>query len=247
MKLKGIIVGGTGSIGKKLVTVLNNEGIDIAAIGRDNKKMSNVKPNNNFLKFYDCDITDQKNSNITIRKIIKDIKKIDFIVFAQGIAGITPTGSITENDWDKIFDINIKFSFLFAQEISNLMKKQKSGKIIFLSSIHGTKTYPNRLVYAASKSALDSVTRSMSIDLAKHNISVNSVAPGQLMTTMQKKLIKKNPKLKSFFNNIKSSTPTQRFTTVDDVAEIIKQLILTKNNQLTGTIIHVDGGITNLV
>ena len=127
------------------------------------------------------------------------------------------------------------------------MKKQHQGKIIFVSSIHAKKTYEDRLVYAATKAALESVTRSMSVDLAKYNISVNAIAPGQLMTGMQTALIKKNPKLKSFFKNIKNSTPTKRFTKVEDIGEITSQLVLLKNNQLTGAIINVDGGITNIV
>jgi NAD(P)-dependent dehydrogenase (short-subunit alcohol dehydrogenase family) len=247
MQIKGIVVGATGSIGKQIVADLSNKNITVASIGRDKKKLSELTLQYNNTVGYGCDITNTKNCRLTIKKILKDLKEIDFIVFAHGVGGITPIGEINEIIWDKMFDTNLKFAFFFAQEITKIMKKQHRGKIIFVSSIHAKKTYEDRLVYAATKAALESVTRSMSIDLAKYNISVNAIAPGQLMTDMQTELIKRNPKLKSFLNNIKKITPTKRFTKVEDVGEIISQLILFKNNQLTGTIINIDGGITNIV
>lgn len=246
MEIKGIVIGATGSIGKQIVKDLSNNNVLVASVGRDKKKLSELTLQYNTMG-YVCDITNIKDCGLTIKKILKDLKQIDFIVFAHGVGGITPIGTINEILWDKIFDTNLKFAFFFAQEISKIMKKQHQGKIIFVSSIHAKKTYEDRLVYAATKAALESVTRSMSVDLAKYNISVNAIAPGQLMTGMQTALIKKNPKLKSFFKNIKNSTPTKRFTKVEDIGEITSQLVLLKNNQLTGAIINVDGGITNIV
>ena len=245
--MKGIVVGATGSIGKQIVKDLTSKNIFVASIGRNKKKLINLTQDNNLTKGYLCDIIDKKKCKLIIEKIFKDLKKIDFIIFAHGIGGITPIEKIDEAIWDNMFDVNLKFTFFFAQEIIKIMKKQQCGKILFISSIHGKKTYEHRLVYAATKSSIDSMTRSMSIDLAKHNISVNSVAPGQLMTNVQKNMIKKNSKMKLFFDNIKNTTPTKKFTTVDDVSEVITQLIIMKNHQFTGMVIYVDGGITNII
>ena len=182
----------------------------------------------------------------TLQKVLDKFKTIDFTIFSQGVAGVTPVGEVKEEQWDNIFNVNLKYAFFFAQEISKLMKKQKSGKIIFISSIHSTRTYKNRVVYAATKSALESVTYSMAIDLAEYNISVNAISPGQLMTEMQEKMIKQNSEVKVLFDNIKDKTPTKRFTIPEDVAEIAKMLLKIKTNQLTGTVINIDGGIRHV-
>lgn len=188
--------------------------------------------------FVKVDITSPQEIKEGIEKIIKEAYRIDVLV---NNAGITRDGLVlrmSDEDWDRVLDVNLKGAFLCSQQVSKIMIKQKEGRIINISSIVGIMGNIGQSNYAASKGGLIALTKSLAKELAARNITVNAIAPGFIETEMTLKLKDELRK------EISEKIPLKRFGKPEDIAGLVQFLISDDASYITGEVIVIDGGLS---
>ena len=229
-----LITGGSKGIGKQLVDdfiKLNAKVISTSTQVTKNKNKKNLVLEN-------LDFNNSQSINYFINKI-KKIKKIDVLINNAGVNKINSINDVNLSDWDKIQNVNIKGPILLTKEISKIMMKKKSGKIVNISSIFGVISKENRSLYSASKSALLGLTRASALDLAKYNILVNSVSPGFVHTSLTSKILGKKG-----MKEITKEIPIGRMAKTKDISSLIIYLCSSQNSYITGQNFVIDGGVT---
>ncbi|KGO15105.1 3-oxoacyl-[acyl-carrier-protein] reductase [Clostridium botulinum] len=175
------------------------------------------------------------------KKIVDEAKnKFDAIDILINNAGITKDSLIlrmTEEDFDKVISVNLKGVYNCSKHIAPIMLKQRSGKIINISSVVGVAGNAGQCNYAAAKAGVIGITKSLAKELGSRGITVNAVAPGYIRTDMTDALPEKVKK------SIEDLLPLKRLGTPEDVAETVGFLASDKAAYITGQVIHVDGGM----
>jgi 3-oxoacyl-[acyl-carrier protein] reductase len=164
--------------------------------------------------------------------------RIDVLVNNVGVWKRAPLATMKEAQWDETIDVNLKSAFLFTQAVLPQMKKQKSGRIINVASTAGQRGEPHYSHYAASKGGMIALTKSWAVELAPHNIYVNTVAPGWVDTDMTANVLG-NKKLRA---GIETNIPRGTVATPWDIAGTILFLASDLANHIVGATINVNGG-----
>jgi 3-oxoacyl-[acyl-carrier protein] reductase len=173
-----------------------------------------------------------------IRKVVEKYGQIDVLVNSAGIWKDGQIGSMTEEQWDETIDINLKGTFLFCNEIARLMKKNKSGRIINISSTAGQRGEPLHSHYAASKGGIIAFTKSIAVELAPYNIKVNCVSPGWVNTDMTRHVLSGL----SFRSKIRQGIPRGKVAVSEDIVGSVLFLASNLSNHIIGATISVNGG-----
>ncbi|HUI92979.1 MAG TPA: 3-oxoacyl-[acyl-carrier-protein] reductase [Chitinivibrionales bacterium] len=184
-----------------------------------------------------CDVSKAADIAETVAAFCGQFPAIDILV---NNAGITRDGLIVrmkEEDWDLVLSINLKSAFLCCKEVSRLMMKARSGKIVNIASVVGLMGNAGQANYSASKAGLIGLTKTLAKEFAGRNIQVNAVAPGFIQTAMTDKL---SPADK---DKLASLIPMQRLGAPADVANAVLFLSSTLSDYITGQVITVDGGL----
>lgn len=186
---------------------------------------------------YKCDVSSFEQCEAFIKDIYSQYKKIDILV---NNAGITRDGllmAMSEEDFDDVININLKGTFNCIRFVSRFMMKQRSGKIINMSSISGVMGNAGQANYSASKAGVIGLTKSAARELAARNINVNAIAPGFIETDMTDKLSE----------DVKSAAvkqiPLGKFGQTKDIAEMAAFLASSNSDYITGQVFNVDGGM----
>ena len=189
-----IVTGASKGIGKAIAKIFAQAGTHVVCVSRTkddinilNKEILN---DGGSVSIYSCDVSNFDEVEGLIRNTVEEFSKIDIIV---NNAGITRDGLImrmSDEDWNTVIDINLKGTFNAIKEVSRQMMKQRSGRIINISSVVGLKGNAGQANYAASKAGIIGLTKSSSKDLASRGITVNCIAPGYIATDMTDQLIK---------------------------------------------------------
>ena len=186
------------------------------------------------------DISKIDDINSMVEKVVKKFGKVDILINSAGINIRNSIEKYKEEDWDKIIDTNLKGIFFCCQKVGEVMVRQKYGKIINIGSVAGEQVLPIRSIYNGSKAGVHLISKSMAIEWAKHNINVNVVAPGMIITPLTEKLLEGS----NWKNIYENNTPLRRLGTPEDVANIVVFLASDAASYITGQIIFVDGGWT---
>jgi len=186
---------------------------------------------------YRADVTDSKEVEEVINKIIDKFSKIDIVVNNAGITKDNLILRLSENDWDKVIAVNLRGAFLFSKLSAKFMLKQRSGKIVNVSSIIGIVGNAGQANYSASKAGLIGLTKSLAKELGSRNICVNAVAPGYIQTQMTDKL---SDKIKA---EMLKRIPLNRLGGPADVSNAVLFLASPAADYITGQVIVVDGGM----
>jgi 3-oxoacyl-[acyl-carrier protein] reductase len=184
-----------------------------------------------------CDVSKAADIAETVAAFCAQFPAIDILV---NNAGITRDGLLVrmkEEDWDLVFAINLKSAFLCCKEVSRLMMKARSGKIVNIASVVGLMGNAGQANYSASKAGLIGLTKTLAKEFAGRNIQVNAVAPGFIQTAMTDKL---SPAERE---KLASRIPMQRLGTPFDVANAVLFLSSSLSDYITGQVIIVDGGL----
>ena len=188
-----------------------------------------------------CDVTKKEEVDEMLRKTIEKWEKIDILVNNAGIAQFVPFLEMTEEDWDRTLDINLKGYFLCAQACAKEMAKQKFGVIINIASVAMGQQgvgFSNVVHYCASKGGIVGMTEALAVELAPYNIRVNAVAPGMIETPMIDP-IKKDPKM---MEAMLARLPMRRVGRSEEVSDLVVFLASGKSSYITGSTIIIDGG-----
>lgn len=186
---------------------------------------------------YQCNVADYEKVQEMIQHIVKEYGKLDIVVNNSGITKDNLILKMSESDFDQVIDINLKGVFNTIKHVSRQMLKQKSGRIINISSVSGILGNAGQANYAASKAGVIGLTKTMAKELASRNITVNAVAPGYIETDMTHALTESQKEATI------AQIPLKRVGTTKDIAETVAFLASDKASYITGQVISVDGGM----
>jgi len=246
MRLKGrvaVITGGARGIGKKICQIFLAEGASVYIFDvnqeEGEKTVSEFQSAYKGSKtiFFKLDITDEASVEKAAGEIIGAEGKIDILVNNAGITRDNLILRMSLEDWKKVIDINLTGAFICSKHIARYMIKNRSGKIINISSIVGVHGNAGQSNYSSSKAGIIGLTKTLARELAGRNILVNAIAPGYIETEMTEKL---SDKIKE---KLMEQIPTGRLGSVDDVAKTALFLASGDSNYITGTVINLDGGM----
>jgi hypothetical protein len=174
----------------------------------------------------------------TIADLLSQIKQVDVLLNTAGLNIRKPALAHTEADWDTLMNTNLKGAWALTKAVIQKMINDKtSGKIINMSSIYGTVTAQDYLLYATSKAGIEHMTRSFALENGKYGIQVNAIAPGYIETDLNREYLKN-----VLGNAIAERTPLGRLAQLQDLNGALLLLASQASDYITGTIISVDGG-----
>lgn len=234
-----IVTGGAKGIGREVVKELAKRGINVVINYNTSKKQAEelqeeLKNNGYKVEIYKANVSKREEVKGLIEFAKKQFGSIDILVNNAGIDQFKLFTEITDEDWDNIIQTNLTSVFYMTQEVVKNMIKNKKGCIINISSIWGITGAACEVAYSVSKAGIDGLTKALAKELGPSNIRVNSIAPGAILTDMNKNLT--TDEIKEVNNQI----PMGRFGTPEEIAKCVNWLI--EDTYTTGQIISPNGG-----
>lgn len=236
-----IITGGAGDIGREICMELAKEGASIAIHYNNSYEQAvalkeYIKSNFSYAEIFKADISDKQQVDKMIDNIYNKFGRIDYLINNAGIAQIKPFIEITEEDWDRMMNVNLKGLFNCTQSVLRYMLPQKQGSIINISSIWGISGASCEVHYSTSKGGIIAFTKALAKELGPSKIRVNCIAPGVIDTRMNNILNKEER------DDLIEDIPLMSIGKPQDVANAVLFLLSDKANFITGQVITVDGG-----
>jgi 3-oxoacyl-[acyl-carrier protein] reductase len=244
MKLKNrvaIVTGAARGIGKAIALTFLREGAKVAIIDLDKERLEILKKeinkeNKEAMTIF-CDITKSSEVNGMVDQVYKTLGRIDILVNNAGIIRRGTIDTVTEEDWDRVIEVNLKGTFNCCKAVVETMKQQGYGKIINVSSIAGKMgDITSAPGYGPSKAGIDALTKTLARQLAPFGINVNAVSPHAIETEMSAQWSEERRK------EIIASIPLGRLGKPEDVAEAVLFLVSDEASFITGEILDVNGG-----
>jgi 3-oxoacyl-[acyl-carrier protein] reductase len=237
-----IITGGARGIGFAIAEEFVNEGADVVlfdiAFPDDFETKADVlRKKGSKVLSKKLDITSTDATQKAIDEVASEMGKIDILVNNAGITRDKLLIRMSEQDWDAVLAVNLKGAFNTIKAVSRIMAKQRSGKIVSVSSVVGLMGNFGQANYAASKAGLIGLTKSVAKELASRNVNVNCIAPGFVETEMTAKLGEEQRKA------MLDLIPLKRGSKPEEIAGIVAFLASEKADYITGQVIKVDGGM----
>ena len=242
-----VVTGGSRGIGKGIALGLAKEGCRLAIIARNEEDpfstVEEMKINNDEVLGFTGDITKEEDVDRFSEEVIKKFKQVDILVNNVGGNKRNLFENTSLRDWQEIIEINLLSHVKVTHSFLPVMKKQKSGAIIFIASIFGRESGgPTLSIYNSSKSALISLAKVMAAELISEGIRVNSVAPGSIRFpggSWDNRCIADPEGMAEF---IKKELPIGRFGTVEEIANVVCFLASERSSLVSGACINADGG-----
>ena len=234
-----IVTGGAKGIGAEIVRTLAENGY-IVILNYNNSKVQAEELKNEMLQkgfnieVVKADVSNRNEVNSLIEFAIKKFKKIDILVNNAGISLEGLFTDVSEEMWQKIININLNSVFNCTQEVLKYMIKEKSGRIINISSIWGETGASCEVAYSTTKAAINGMTKALAKEVGLSNIRVNAIAPGIINTDMNSRLSYEE------LEQIKEQIPLNRIGNTKDIARCVKWLV--EDEYTTGQIISINGG-----
>ena len=239
LKNKNIIItGASGGIGNAIVKMFYDNGANIVASGTKIEKLEELKSKFKNIKTLKFDISQNDKIEEFIEQATNELGgKLNCIVNNAGITQDNLAIRMSLDEWKKVIDINLTSTFLLSKFAIKKMLKNKSGKIINITSVVGHTGNLGQANYTASKAGLVAMSKSLAIEYAKKNININCVSPGFIKTAMTDKIDDK------FKEIIVSKIPSARLGEPEDIANAVIFLASDQSSYINGETIHVNGGM----
>src|SRR5881392_1205458 len=237
-----VVTGAGRGIGHAIAVRFAKDGARVASVSRTEANAQKTADEINAAradaaKAYAVDVADQSAVQKAAEKIFEDFGRVDILVNNAGVTRDGLSMRMSMEDWDTVLNTNLKGAFNFIQAVMRPMVKQRSGRIINISSVTGLIGNAGQTNYAASKAGLIGFTKALARELASRNITVNAVAPGFITTDMTAGLSN------DIKNTIQSKIPLGKTGTPEDIASAVAFLASVEASYITGQVLCVDGGI----
>jgi len=240
-KRLAVVTGAARGIGRAIVLELLKQGRIVAGLDINAEQLTELETvvkDAGFSVITKCvDITDTPKFTETLESLSSEHGGIGILVNNAGITRDNLLIRMSDEDFDKVIDVNLRAAFVAARTAAKSMVRNKFGRIICISSVSGIMGNAGQTNYSASKAGLIGMTKTIARELAKKNITANCVAPGFIETEMTKKL--PEPVIEA----AKQLIPLRRVGTVDDVAKAVAFLASDEAAYITGQVLPVDGGM----
>jgi len=233
-----IVTGASGGIGNAIIKTLNEAGANILASGTRTEKLEELKNNFKKIKILKFDISESNKIEEFIENATSELGgNLDGIVNNAGITQDNLAIRMSLDEWQKVININLTSTFLMSKFAIKKMLKNKSGKIVNITSVVGHTGNLGQANYTASKAGIVAMSKSLAIEYAKKNININCISPGFIQTAMTDKIDDK------FKEVIISKIPSARLGKPDDIANAVLFLSSDQSSYINGETIHVNGGM----
>ena len=239
LKGKNIIVtGASGGIGNSIIEKLNQVSVNILASGTRIEKLDELKVKFKNIKTLKFDVSQSDKIEQFIENATEELGgNLDCIVNNAGVTQDNLAIRMSLEEWHKVININLTSTFLMNKSAIKKMLKNKSGKVVNITSVVGHTGNLGQANYTASKAGIVAMSKSLAIEYAKKNINVNCISPGFIKTAMTDKLDDK------FKEAIISKIPSARLGDPDDIANAVLFLCSNQSNYINGETLHVNGGM----
>lgn len=237
-----LVTGAARGIGKEIALTLAGSGATVIVNYNGSKEraeavVSEIKENGGEAEAMQCNVADFEASEAMIKDVLARYGRVDILVNNAGITKDNLIMRMSEADYDAVLDTNLKGAFNMIRHLSRAFLKQRSGKIINISSVSGVMGNAGQSNYSASKAGLIGLTKSVARELASRNVCVNAVAPGFIATEMTEVLSE------DYMNKMKEMIPLGKLGNTKDIANMVLFLAGNQSDYITGQVIHVDGGM----
>jgi 3-oxoacyl-[acyl-carrier protein] reductase len=233
-----IVTGASGGIGNAIIKKLSEAGANILASGTRIEKLEELKKNFENIKILKFDISESDKIEEFIENATNELGgSLDGIVNNAGITKDNLAIRMSLDEWQKVININLTSTFLMSKFAIKKMLKNKSGKIVNITSVVGHTGNLGQANYTASKAGIVAMSKSLAIEYAKKNININCISPGFIKTAMTEKIDDK------FKEVIISKIPSARLGEPDDIANAVLFLSSDQSNYINGETLHVNGGM----
>jgi NAD(P)-dependent dehydrogenase (short-subunit alcohol dehydrogenase family) len=245
MELKGkraLITGGTHGIGAAVALDLAAGGADVVINGRTDDAaakeiMRQIEALGRRCSLLIADIADGNQADRCVDEAVRILGGLDILVHSAGGPSAGRIDDVTPEQWERTFAVHVHAAYRLCRRALPIMRKNKEGAIVLVSSAAGIRGCPNAVAYGTVKGAILQFTRMLARDVADDNIRVNCVAPGVIRTRFHESM---TPEQKA--HNLKNRIPLHREGTVEDVAQAVR--LLATNDFMTGEAVVVDGGMS---
>ena len=252
---KIIISAGASGIGWATAKICLSKGAYVYLCDIDNKSLNKIQKHplaNKKLFYYECDASDEDDVSNFFSQVNRKTKKVDALINNVGVAG--PTGTIeklSSEDWEKTLKINVISHFYFTKLAIPMLKKNKGGSIINISSGAGIMGFPLRSPYAASKWAVIGLTKTLAMELGKFKIRVNAICPGTIKGDRMIRVIRDKAKFlkvskKKIEKDFISMASMNCWINEEDIGKMCSYLISSDGEKISGQAIPVDGNATRM-
>ena len=233
-----VVTGATGGIGQSISKMLHKQGANVCISGTNKEKLDTLnKSEGNIYSCIQCDLSVRSELDVFIEKINKKFGHIDILINNAGITKDQLVLRMKDDDWKTVIETNLYSSYFLSKLVLKGMMKRRFGRIIQITSVVGFTGNPGQVNYAASKSGLIGMSKSLAMEVASRNITVNCIAPGFIETPMTEIL---NNEQKS---NLEDRIPSKRLGKPEDVGAAVVYLASDEASYVNGATIHVNGGL----
>lgn len=238
-----VVTGGGRGIGAAIVRRLAQEGAavvfcDISLDDETERLAREVTEAGGKVRALTADVRKYEEADRVVKTAQEEFGRVDILINNAGVIRDTLVLTMSPEDWDLVLSVNLTGVYNFSKAAALVMLRQRSGKIINLSSVAGASGGRGQANYAASKGGINSFTRALALELGKRNITVNAVAPG-VVTTSLSKTVRTLTK-----DAIKKMIPLRRYAEPQEIAEVVLFLASPAADYITGQVITVDGGLS---
>lgn len=237
-----LVTGASRGIGKAIAIALGKSGATVACLARNEEKLKEVAATitaaGGKASVHSCDVTNSEAAQAAVDAVVAEHGRLDIVVNNAGITKDTLLPIMSDDDWDQVIAANLRSVFLFSRAAAKVMMRQRSGRIINMSSVSGLVGNPGQSNYSASKAGIIGFTQTVARELAKRKITVNAICPGFIATDMAEALGD------AIIDEVKKRIPAQRIGEADEIADAVLYLASDSASYITGQVLTVDGGMT---
>jgi 2-keto-3-deoxy-L-fuconate dehydrogenase len=240
-----IITGGGSGIGKETALLFAKQGAEVCIIDLNaTEAVEAIIAAGGKARSFSCDVSNQQQ----VHQVIDEIGKVDILVNNAGIAHIGKADTTSEEDFDRVYRVNVKGSYNCLHSVLPIMVKQNSGVVLNVSSIAAVVGISDRFAYSMSKGAIQAMTFSVARDYISNNIRCNCICPARVYTPFVENFVAKNypGKEQETFEKLSKSQPIGRMGTTAEVATLILYLCSEEASFITGCDYPIDGGFIKL-